>query len=157
MTVLAESQAPPIRTEVLHFSTTAGTQFWDLTEVVREVVARARIQHGQVTVYSPHTTTSVVINESETGFVNDFRRLITMVVPHDDYYEHDDLEIRTENLQEDEYRNGHAHCRQLLVGATSATIPVVEGEILVGPYQRVLFLELDQARERRVVIHAQGI
>ena len=157
MTVLAESQAPPIRTEVLHFSTTAGTQFWDLTEVVREVVARARVQHGQVTVYSPHTTTSVVINESETGFVNDFRRLITMVVPVDGYYEHDDLEIRTENLQEDEYRNGHAHCRQLLVGTTSATIPVVEGEILIGLYQRVLFLELDQARERRVVIHAQGI
>ncbi len=156
MTLLAESASPPVRTEVLHFATGASTEFWDLTDVVREVVERSGVRHGQVTVYSPHTTTSVVINESETGFLNDFRRLITLVVPQQDYYEHDDWELRTENVQEDEFINGHAHCRQLLVGATSATIPVVEGEVLLGQWQRVLFAELDQARERRVVIHSQG-
>lgn len=154
--MLAETNAPPIRTEVLHFRTTAASEFWDVSDLVREVVVRSGVRHGQVTVYSPHTTTSVVINESETGFLNDFRRLVAMVIPEDRYYEHDDWELRTENLQEDEYINGHAHCRQLLVGATSATIPVVEGEVLLGQWQRVLFLELDQARDRRVVFHVQG-
>lgn len=157
LTVLAESDTPPLRTEVLHFRTESGNEFLDLTETVRQVVARAGVRHGQVTVYTPHTTTSVVINESETGFLNDFRRVLTMVVPHDGYYEHDDWELRTENVQEDEFINGHAHCRQLLVGTASATIPVVEGEVLLGQWQRVLFVELDQARDRRVVIHAQGI
>jgi secondary thiamine-phosphate synthase enzyme len=154
--VLAESQIPPVRTEALHFHTTGADEFWDLTGIVREVVKRSAVRHGQVTVYTPHTTTTVVINESETGFLNDFRRLIAGMVPAEAYYEHDDHEIRTENLQEDEFVNGHAHCRQLLVGQPSVTIPIVDGELLLGQWQRVMFAELDQARERRVFIHAQG-
>ena len=37
------------------------------------------LRHGQITVYSPHTTTSIAVNESETGFLNDLRRLLTSV------------------------------------------------------------------------------
>jgi thiamine phosphate synthase YjbQ (UPF0047 family) len=44
----------------------------------------------------------------------------------------------------------------MLAGSASVTVPVVEGELLLGTWQRVMFLELDQARERRVVIHSQG-
>ena len=157
MTVLAQSQTPPVLTQVLHFATTAGDEFWDLTDIAREVTARSGVRHGQLTVYTPHTTTSIVINESETGFLNDFRRLIGSTVPAESYYEHDDHELRTENLQEDEFRNGHSHCRQMLVGTASVTIPVVDGELLFGRWQRVMFAEFDQARERRVVFHVQGV
>ena len=155
-TVLAASVDPRIRTEVLHFASTGSAEFWDLTEFVREVVNRSGVRHGQVTIHTPHTTTSIVLNESETGFLNDYRRLLDAVVPANTYYEHDDHEIRTENLQEDEYLNGHSHCRQLLTGSSSVTVPVVEGEVLLGTWQKVMFAELDQARERRVVVHAQG-
>ena len=148
---------PPVRTEVLHLSTSEINEFWDVTELGRTVVGRSGVRHGQLTVYTPHTTTTLVINESETGFVNDFRRMIEGVVSVDAYYEHDDHDLRTENLQEDEYLNGHAHCRQMLVGAASVTVPVVEGELLAGRWQRILFVELDQARDRRVVFHAQGV
>jgi secondary thiamine-phosphate synthase enzyme len=157
LTLLAAAEDGRVRTEVLHLRTTAGLEFWDLTETAREMVARSDVRHGQVTVQTLHTTTSVLINESETGFLNDFRRLIGEVVPEDRYYEHDDHELRTENVQEDEMLNGHAHCRQLLVGSNSVTVPVVEGEVLLGRWQRVLFVELDQARERRVVFHVQGV
>lgn len=157
ITILAENQTPPIRTEALHLTTTASNEFWDLTDLVRGVVARSAVRHGQVTIYTPHTTTSIVINESETGFLNDYRRVIEELVPEDSYYEHDDHSIRTENLQEDEYLNGQSHVRQLLVGQPSVTVPVVEGEVILGQWQRVLFVELDQARERRVFIHSQGI
>ena len=78
-------------------------------------------------------------------------------MPAEGYYEHDDHALRTENLQEDEFLNGHAHIRQLLVGSASVTVPVVDGELLLGTWQKVLFAEFDQARERRVVIHAQGV
>lgn len=155
-TVLAASETPAIRTEVLHFATTSISEFLDLSEFVREVVGRSGVRHGQVTVHTPHTTTTIILNESETGFLNDFRKLIDGMVPVDGYYEHDDHELRTENLQEDEYVNGHAHCRQLLVGSASVTVPIVDGEVLLGTWQKVLFAELDQARERRVVVHAQG-
>ena len=155
--VLAESTSPAIRTEALHFNSKGSEEFWDLTDLVRDVVKRSEVGHGQVTVYTPHTTTSIVINESETGFLNDFRRLIDHVVPSEGYFEHDDHELRTENLQEDEFLNGHSHVRQLLVGQPSVTVPIVDGEVILGQWQRVLFVELDQARERRVFFHAQGI
>ncbi len=157
LTLLAESQDPPIRTEVFHFSTNHGTEFWDISDLVREVVARSRVRHGQVTVHTPHTTTSIVLNESETGFLNDYRRAIGELVPADAYYEHDDHELRTENLQEDEHLNGHSHVRQLLVGSASVTIPVVDGQVLLGTWQKVLYAELDQARDRKVIVHAQGV
>lgn len=156
-TVLAESTNPAIRTEVLHFSTNQGGEFWDISDFVREVVARSDIRHGQVTVHTPHTTTTIVLNESETGFLNDFRRAMDTLVPVDEHYEHDDHELRTENLQEDEFINGHAHVRQLLTGSASITIPVVDGEVLLGQWQKVLYGELDQARDRRVIVHAQGV
>ena len=155
--VLSESEGGGIRTEAVHFSSSGPNQFIDLTDLVREVVARARVKHGQVTVYTPHTTTSIVVNESETGFLNDFRKHLDDAVPADVYYEHDDHSVRTENLQEDEFINGHAHVRQLLVGQPSVTVPVVDGEVLLGQWQRVMFVELDQARERRAFIHAQGV
>jgi secondary thiamine-phosphate synthase enzyme len=156
VTLLAASDSPRIRTEVLHFTTTHGSEFWDLSDFVRDVVNRSGVRHGQVTIHTPHTTTTIVLNESETGFLNDYRRLMDALVPVDTYYEHDDHDLRTENLQEDEYENGHAHCRQMLVGSASVTVPVVDGEILLGQWQKILFAELDQARERRVVVHAQG-
>jgi len=157
LTVLAESESPCIRTEVMHFSTNHGREFWDISGFVRDVVARSKVRHGQVTVHTPHTTTSIILNESETGFHNDYRRIIEGMVPADGYYEHDDHELRTENLQEDEYINGHAHIRQMLIGSASVTIPVVEGQVLLGTWQKVLYLELDQARDRKVIVHAQGV
>ena len=157
LAVLAHSADAGILTEVMHFETTAANEFLDLTEDVREHVARSGIRHGQVTVMTPHTTTAVAINESETGFLNDFRRLIGEMLPVEGYYEHDDHEVRTENLQEDEFINGHAHVRQMLVGSTTVTIPIVEGELVLGQWQRVLFVELDQPRARRTVLHAQGV
>ncbi|MDA2979878.1 MAG: secondary thiamine-phosphate synthase enzyme YjbQ [Actinomycetota bacterium] len=154
--LLAVSEVPPVRTEALHIHSTAANEFWDVTDVVRAVAKRSGVTHGQVVIYSPHTTTTVLINESETGFLNDFRRTIEGLVPADIYYEHDDHAVRTENLQEDEFINGHAHVRQLLTGQPSVTVPIVDGEVLLGQWQRVLFAELDQARERRIFIHAQG-
>lgn len=156
-TLLAESLSPAVRTEAVHLSTGEPNEFWDLTAVVRDVVARSGVRHGQATVYTPHTTTSIVINESETGFLNDFRRMIQDSVPEGVYYEHDDHAVRTENLQEDEFINGHAHVRQLITGQPSVTIPIVDGELLLGQWQRVMFVELDQARERRAFVHAQGL
>ena len=150
------AQSPGILTEVLRFETSATNEFLDLTEDVREHIVRAGIRHGQVTVMTPHTTTTVAINESETGFLNDFRRLIGDLVPLEAYYEHDDHEVRTENLQEDEFINGHAHVRQMLTGSTTVTVPIVDGQLLLGQWQRILFAELDQPRQRRAVLHTQG-
>lgn len=155
--VLAESSQPAMLTEVTHFDSMEAGAFFDFTDLLRDSVGRSNVQHGQVTIHTPHTTTTIVLNESETGFIKDFRRLMDRMVPTDVYYEHDDHSVRTENLQEDEFINGHSHCRQMMVGSSSVTIPIVGGEVLLGQWQRVFFLELDQARPRRLIMHSQGV
>jgi secondary thiamine-phosphate synthase enzyme len=140
------------------FRTTHCGEFTDVTDDVRELVARSDVKTGIALVYSPHTTCAILINERETGFVQDFTQLMDSLVPVDGTYRHDDLEARTENLEDDPHDvpNGHAHCRQALVGSTSQTIPIVDGELLLGRWQRVFFLEMDRARDRKVLIQVMG-
>jgi secondary thiamine-phosphate synthase enzyme len=140
------------------FVTERCGQFLDITEDVRDLVARSRIRNGMALVYSPHTTCSVLINERESGFIDDFNTLMDGLVPAAAAYRHDDLDARTENLDDDphEIPNGHAHCRNALIGSSSQTIPVVDGELLLGRWQRVFFLELDRARDRKVLIQVMG-
>lgn len=140
------------------FRTTDCGQFVDVTDDLRDVVARSEIQNGMALVYSPHTTCAILVNERETGFIQDFASLIESLVPLDGRYRHDDLEARTENLEDDPHDvpNGHAHCRQALLGSASQTIPILQGKLQLGRWQRVFFLELDRARDRRVLIQVMG-
>lgn len=155
--VLAAVDGPPLRTEMIHFTTAYSTEVWDLTGIVNDVVARSQVQFGQVTVATPHTTTMLLVNEAESGFLNDLRRLLDRTVPSTSYYEHDDHDLRHENLGDDEFVNGHSHCRQVFAGHAAVTIPIVDGRATLGRWQSVMFVELDQARDRRAVIHAQGV
>ena len=89
----------------------------------------------------------------------DFEDLIETLVPGGDrYYRHDDMALRTENLEDDDHEvpNGHAHCKQGLIASASQTIPIVDGRLMLGRWQRVFFLELDRARDRRVFIQVMG-
>jgi secondary thiamine-phosphate synthase enzyme len=109
-------------------------------------------------VYSPHTTCAVLINERESGFILDFEDLVEGMVPRTAAYRHDDLALRTENLEDDDHDvpNGHAHCRHGLLASSSQTIPIVDGDLQLGRWQRVFLLELDRARERRVLMQVMG-
>ena len=75
--------------------------------------------------FCAHTTCALLINEWEDGALEDFRRHLTELVPHEGtYYRHDDFEIRTQNMHPDERKNGHAHVKAMLLSATSHAIPV---------------------------------
>ncbi len=140
------------------FRTGTCGEFVDVTDDVADVVERSEVRSGMALVYSPHTTCAVLVNERESGFIEDFDELLESLVPLKGEYRHDDLSRRTENLEDDPHDvpNGHAHCRQALVGSTSQTIPIVDGRLLLGRWQRVFFLELDRARDRRVLIQVMG-
>jgi secondary thiamine-phosphate synthase enzyme len=100
-----------------------------------------------------------VVNERESGFVEDFNEFLEKVAPSSGpYYRHDDLSIRTEGLEDDphEFPNGHSHVRAAMLSSSSQTIPIVDGKLLLGRYQKVFFCELDRARERKVFIQVLG-
>lgn len=140
------------------FATTRCMEFRDVTDDVVQTVQKSGISNGMALVYSPHTTCAIVINERESGFVRDFEDLVQGLVPEDRTYLHDDMTIRTENLEDDDHDvpNGHAHCKQGLIASASQTIPIVDGQLQLGRWQRVFFLELDRARDRRVLIQVLG-
>ncbi len=132
-------------------------QFIDVTDDVRGVVAKSQVRNGMALVYSPHTTCAVVINERESGFIADFEELLDGLVPACGDYRHDDHARRTENLEDPhEVPNGHAHCRGALLSSSSETIPIHDGELLLGRWQRIFLVELDRGRERKVFLQVIG-
>lgn len=138
--------------------TAGGLSVTDITEQVQEAVKESGVRDGVCCVYSPHTTCSVRVNEYERGFLEDFSVLLRRLVPTEHYYAHDDWDRRTENVPEDdEASNGHAHCMSMLMGPAGESIPVRDGVLCLGRWQRVLFLELDRERERRWLVHVVGV
>jgi secondary thiamine-phosphate synthase enzyme len=138
--------------------TEGGLSVRDITHEVVEAVRESGIQNGIVCVYSPHTTCCVRVNEFENGFLADFASLLRRLVPSEGYYAHDDWDRRTENICEEDMErgNGAAHCMSMLLGSAGEAIPVRDGELCLGTWQRVLFLELDRERERRWLVQVVG-
>ena len=129
----------------------------DLTDELRRAVKDAGVTDGCAVAFCAHTTCALIINELEDGALADLRERLEALVPGDVYYAHDDLERRTQNLQEGhERRNGQAHVTQMLLGATSHAIPVQGGEPVLGRWQRLLLLELDEPKERTILFHVFG-
>ncbi|MBW3594504.1 MAG: secondary thiamine-phosphate synthase enzyme YjbQ [Actinobacteria bacterium] len=128
----------------------------DVTGEVEQTVAESGVGHGSVLVFSPHTTCSVIVGVGGAETARSLQATLDAIQAEDGYYAHDDLAIRTENLVEDEPANAPAHILHAVVGKTSETIPVVDGRVVLGDGQRVLFVELDASRPRRYLIQVLG-
>ena len=114
------------------------------------------VRDGLVSIYSIHTTCAIKINENEPLLINDMESFLKRIAPDDIYYAHNDFSIRTVHMTEDEEPNGHSHCAHLLL-STSETIPVVNGDLILGTYQSVFLVELDpRSRNREVIISSVG-
>ena len=131
--------------------------YLDLTEDLARAVKDSGVTDGAIVVFCPHTTCTLLINEWEDGALEDFRERVTRLVPEEGYFAHDDLERRTQNLVEThERRNGHAHVTAMLLSSSSHAIPLAGGEPVLGRWQRLILLELDEPKERQVVFHVFG-
>jgi secondary thiamine-phosphate synthase enzyme len=138
-------------TTSIHVTTRLPTEFIDLTDRLEGLVAEAGLRFGILNVQTLHTTTAIVVNEHEPLLLADFQSLLEAAAPGDDRYQHDDTAARTVNLTDAERRNGHAHCRALLL-PPSACLNVVGGRMLLGRWQRVFLVELDGPRERDISV-----
>jgi secondary thiamine-phosphate synthase enzyme len=138
--------------------TAGGLTVTDITDEVNQAVRESGISEGIACVYSPHTTCCVRVNEFETGFLEDFTGLLRRLIPRESYYAHDDWDRRTENIcvEDMETGNGHSHCMAMLLGTAGESVPVRDGELALGTWQRVLFIELDRERDRRWLVQVVG-
>ncbi len=151
-------EAPSLKSvhSLIDVGTLEHVEFVDLTERIAELVHQSKVSAGIASIQTRHTTTGIVVNEHEPLLISDMKRLLERIVPEHDNYEHDNLDIRTVNLTPDERRNGHSHCRSLFL-PSSETIHIAGGELQLGRWQRIFFVELDGPRERLISLAILGI
>ena len=146
---------PVLRRRTFTVTTERAPQFIDITADVERIVRESGVRDGFALVFSRHTTAAVRINENEPLLISDMEEFLKRVAPRDLYYRHNDFAIRTHNMTSDECPNAHAHCQHLLLGSSEA-IPIEDGRLVLGRWQRVFLVELDRPREREVIVQAFG-
>jgi|SRR5579872_3890465 len=136
---------------VFRVETSRAPQFIDVTQVVSDLLALSQMRNGVAVVTSQHTTASIKVNENEPELLRDMEEFLCRIAPPERYYRHNDFSIRTVNVEEDECPNAHSHCQHLLLSA-SESVPVLNGRLHLGKWQRIFLIELDRPRPRDVVV-----
>lgn len=130
-------------------------EFIDISDKVQKIIEDSGVREGNVTVFAPHTTMGVLINQNEPMLLQDFMRVLYKIVPMDDRYSHDLFELR-KNSKSDGRSNGHSHCKSFLVGV-SQNIPIEKGKLMINERQSIFAVEFDGSRKRDVVVQVIGI
>ncbi|MGE5663809.1 MAG: secondary thiamine-phosphate synthase enzyme YjbQ [Deltaproteobacteria bacterium] len=136
-----------VHTESLTLATKGFCDIIDISAEVADVVARAGISDGTVTVFCPGSTCAVTTIEYESGVLRDLRRAIEELVPQGRDYEHD---------KRWGDGNGFSHVRAALL-KPSLGIPLVGSRLALGTWQQVVFLDFDNRdRRREIVVQVVG-
>ena len=130
------------------FDSHAPFEFVDITSRVRDEVRGTGVKTGTVTVVSRHTTGGIAINERDPELQADMVDWMKKTFPPRAGYRHDVEPI-------DDRLNAHAHLASLTL-RTSETILVKDGDLDLGPWQAVFFVECDGSRTREVALFVQG-
>jgi secondary thiamine-phosphate synthase enzyme len=131
--------------------------FLDLTDLTKDVIARSDVQQGSVLVCTAHTTCAVIVQENEPLLLADLADRLRRFASEEEAYRHNEMDIRVVNVcGPDECANGHSHCQHALLGA-SVTLPVHDGEPVLGRWQRILLVELDHPRSREFLVQVTGV
>jgi secondary thiamine-phosphate synthase enzyme len=121
--------------------TSSRTQFVDITDMVRRAVQDLKIVNGVITVFVPHTTSGITINENaDPDVVADMIAALDRMVPWAAGYRHAE-------------GNAAAHVKASMMGS-SARIIVAEGMLQLGCWQAIYFCEFDGPRTRTMWVSA---
>lgn len=152
---LRAQRVPQLFRAQLSIRSTRGPQFVDITDQIQELLGQTGLREGHVLIYSQHTTAGIVIQEHEPLLIQDmYAHLERLASPAGDY-SHNNFDIRTVNMCDDECANGHAHLQHLTIGS-SQTVPFTDGRLDLGRWQRLFLLEMDRPRDREVVLQFLG-
>jgi secondary thiamine-phosphate synthase enzyme len=129
------------------FKTTGHGAMRDLTEEVNRLVKQSGVRTGIAHVFAIGSTAAVGAIEYEPGLQRDLPEQLDRLLPPSRHYGH-------EQTWHD--GNGHSHLQATLLGP-SLTIPVNDGQLVLGTWQQIIHLECDiHARERTVVVTVMG-
>jgi secondary thiamine-phosphate synthase enzyme len=129
--------------ETLDITTKTKTSTIDITSRVRAAVTRAKVRDGLCVVAVPHTTAGVFVNENADPDVQrDLISHLGKLVPRDEEFRHAE-------------GNADAHIKSVLTGS-DVTVPIKDGELVLGQWQGVYFADYDGPRERHATVTVIG-
>lgn len=126
--------------KVIIASTAKHTEFLDITAEAESFVSKSKVREGVLHVHSRHTTAGIIINENEPGLLKDMENTFEKLIPRHADYQHD----RTDG-------NAHSHLRALLCGS-GKSVPIINGRLQLGTWQRIFLAEFDGPRRREVLL-----
>ncbi len=134
----------PMHTQRFEIRTHRRDEMVDITDQVHQTIAKSGVTEGTVTIYVPHTTAAVTVNENaDPDVVHDVLAALDQAVPwRSDAYQHGE-------------GNSAAHAKSSIVGC-STTIPISGGQMILGTWQAVYFCEFDGPRSRRFLVTVAG-
>lgn len=129
--------------ESIQVRTAARQQFLDITKLVADVVRKSKLKDGVATIFVPHTTAGITINESaDPSVVSDIQQRLAELVPHSGRYQHME-------------GNSDAHIKASLMGS-SVNVIISGGALILGTWQGIFFCEFDGPRTRKVFVQIVG-
>ena len=139
----------------LEFKTKAYFDVIDFTGQVIDFVKNSQIKDGLVNIQLVHTSCALLFNENEPLLLNDIKKSLENSAPMVANYSHDNLEIRTVNVCDNECKNGHSHCKAIRL-LPFITICVKDGQLVLGQWQKTMLVELDSSRDRKILLQLIG-
>jgi secondary thiamine-phosphate synthase enzyme len=133
-------------TEYLVFETRKRREMVHITDQVEQIVERSRVKDGLCFVSPMHITAAVYVNDHESGLIEDIGKWLEQLAPARPDYKH-------HQTGED---NGDAHLKSLLLHHET-TLPVTNGKLDLGTWQRVFYAEFDGQRRKRVIVKVLGV
>lgn len=125
--------------EIISVTTHSRTELVDITGQVQEIIKKQKWQDGVLTVFVPHTTAGVMINENADPSVQrDIIKQLAKLAPVDAGYSHSE-------------GNSDGHIKSSLVGC-SLNVIVENGGLVLGTWQGIYFAEFDGPRSRKVYL-----
>jgi len=133
-------------TQYLWFNTKNRQEFINITPQVEETVKKSGVKEGLCLVNAMHITSSVFINDDESGLHSDFSNWLEKLAPYgQDKYQH--------NLAGED--NGDAHLKRTIMGR-EVIVAITNGKLDFGPWEQIFYGEFDGQRKKRVLIKIIG-
>ncbi len=133
-------------TDYLYFNTGKRQEFINITDQVEGVLRKSGIKEGLCLVNAMHITSSVFINDDESGLHKDFSVWLEKLAPFGkDKYQH--------NLTGED--NADAHLKRTIMGR-EVVVAVTSGKLDFGPWEQIFYGEFDGQRRKRVLVKIIG-
>ncbi len=132
-----------VKTARINVETQGNCDIVNITEQVSEAIGQSDITDGTVTLFNVGSTAGITTTEYEPGLVkHDIAAAFEKIAPQNGRYEHE------ETWHDD---NGHSHVRATLLGP-SLSVPVVDGQLLLGTWQQIILVDFDTRPRTRTII-----